>query len=331
MASALSKSELLRRLLGAVEGSDAQAIVIRGTHPFLLRVYRDHGEKFDACIYIWNVTHGGGPARPTHEYRIQLTGVVPSLRDNERTFLLGWHEGFGVFVAFDIRHHDNQDSASPSIQVPLEALQGAHSHGFASHLRGNRETVIAFRPEYLVEYMQAAEGLHGTVSTSAPTRALLNKIDEVTDTEIAEIAERPRRLILASIKRWYREHDFRSRVLNAYGQRCAMCGLQLRLIEAAHIVPVAADSSNDETANGVALCATHHKAYDSNLISFDERYEIQLSEPRVAALTEQALIGKLDSFRSALLPALVLPADRRDYPTRKFITHSRRVRRWGSY
>lgn len=330
MARLLSKPELLRQLLRAVDDSDAHVIVIRKAHPFSLRIYQDHDESFDASVYVWNVTHGGGSARPSHEYRIQLTGVVPTLRDDERTFLLGWSEGFGVFVAFDIRRHANQDSASPSIQVPLEALQGAHLHAFASHLRGNGETVVAFRPEYLVEYMQTAEGLHGAISTSAPARAVLNRIDEVADTEIDRVAGGPRRLILARIKRRYREHDFRARVLNAYGQRCAMCGLQLRLIEAAHLLPVAAEGSSDETANGVALCASHHRAYDTNLVSFDERYEIQVSEPRVADLAKQALIGKLDSFRAALLRALALPADRRDYPDPRLITDSRRVRRWAS-
>lgn len=328
MASALSKPELLKRLLDAIESSDARAIVVRAAHPFSLRIYRDNEERVDACIFIWNITHGGGVARPEHEYRIQLTGVVPSRRVNEQTFLLGWHQAWGVFVAFDLRRHENQASSSPSIQVPRETLLGAHTHAFASHTRGNRETVIAFRPEYLLQYMLSAHELHGAMSATPITRAVLNRIDAATDSQIAAIADTKRRLVVANIKRRYREHDFRSRVLSAYSHRCAMCGIQLRLVEAAHILPVAAQHSTDETNNGVALCAIHHKAFDANLVSFDEDFEIQVSESRVHELAEQDLAARLDEFREALLPAIVLPADRRDFPATQLITEARRVRRW---
>ena len=329
MAAALPKPELLERVLRGVDASDAQALIIRGTHPFSLRVFRNDSDRIDACVFIWNITHGGGSARPEHEFRIQLTGVVPSTRPGEHTFLLGWHEGWGVFVAFDMRRHENQSSSSPSIQVPRETLLGAHTHAFATHMRGNRETVVAFRPEYLVDYMLAADGLHGA-SATATARPLLNNIDTADEAEIEAITDQKRRVIVASIKRRFRKHDFRARVLGAYAHRCAMCGMQLRLVEAAHILPVPAERSTDETSNGVALCATHHKAFDANLVSFDERYEICISDSRVRTLAEQRLADRLKEFRDSLLPALVLPADRRDYPAAKYITESRRVRRWVS-
>jgi putative restriction endonuclease len=328
MARALSKPELLRRLIAAVDDARAHAIVTRSTHPFLLRVYRDGDEPLNVCIYIWNVTHGGGAARPAHEYRIQLTGAVPSARADEKTFLLGWHEDWNVFVAFDIRRHDGQASASPSIQVPLDALRGAHAHSFSSHVRGNGETVIAFRTEFLFDYLISAESLHGVVATSAAARAVLNRIDAVDDAQIESAADGARRVVLGSIRRRFREHDFRTRVLSAYGNRCAMCGIQLRLIEAAHILPVAADGSTDITANGVALCANHHKAYDANLVSFDELYQVQVSDSKVSELSSVDLTKQLASFRRALLPALSLPADRRDYPPRDLIAKSRQIRRW---
>ncbi|MDQ2696688.1 MAG: HNH endonuclease [Pseudomonadota bacterium] len=58
----------------------------------------------------------------------------------------------------------------------------------------------------------------------------------------------------------------------------------------AHIIPVAADSSTDETTNGIALCALHHKAYDQNLLGFDEDYRIEISGSAVAELKELNLI-----------------------------------------
>jgi putative restriction endonuclease len=78
--------------------------------------------------------------------------------------------------------------------------------------------------------------------------------------------------------------DFRERVLDAYRNRCAMCGIQLRLLEGAHILPVAEPASTDETANGVALCALHHRAYDRSLVTFDPEYHVHVNEERVEEL-----------------------------------------------
>jgi putative restriction endonuclease len=66
-----------------------------------------------------------------------------------------------------------------------------------------------------------------------------------------------------------RDPGFRDRVLTAYGNRCALCGVKVHLgltsfalgVEAAHIRWVAYDGP-DSVNNGVALCAFHHKAFD---------------------------------------------------------------------
>lgn len=328
MPRAPSKNALLERLLAAVDQSGWRCLVTDKHHPFGLRLFRDERDRLDLRVYIWNCTHGGGAARPTDEYRIQLTGVVPRRQPNERTLLLGWHEGYEVFVAFDLRRHEGQASSSPSIQVARNALLNAHNRAFSAHERGNGETVIAFRPEYLADYALNAESLHGAVGEQADTRAILNEVDTATDAAIAQVRDTQRREIVATIKRRYREHDFSGRVLNAYGHRCAMCGVQLRLIEAAHILPVAADTSTDETSNGVALCVLHHRAYDRNLVSFDENYEIEVSQHMVENLQTNNLAGGLAGFKRQIKAALVLPADRRDYPKPEYVRASRTIRSW---
>ncbi|MDI9249904.1 HNH endonuclease [Stenotrophomonas sp. RS-48] len=107
-----------------------------------------------------------------------------------------------------------------------------------------------------------------------------------------------------------------------------MCGVQLKLIEAAHIVPVAVPSSTDLTCNGIALCAIHHRAYDSNLVSVAEDYSVQVSDSRIIELQGLNLGGGLESFVAGLNPYIALPADRRDYPSVDNIAVSRRVRGW---
>jgi putative restriction endonuclease len=64
-----------------------------------------------------------------------------------------------------------------------------------------------------------------------------------------------------------RDPRFREAVLTAYGYRCAVCGLGLRLgpqavaLDAAHIKWHAAGGP-DAVANGLCLCVLHHKLFD---------------------------------------------------------------------
>lgn len=266
--------------------------------------------------------------RATDEYRIQLTGAVPAQATGEKTILLGWHDGIGVFAAWDIRRHSDQASSSPSMQIKEEALLDAHRRAFSVYIRSNGERAVAFRPEYLAEYATNSDAIHDESSASRSTIEMLNKVDELPEADIERIVSPSRRAVVATIKRRFREYDFRRRILGAYGYRCAMCGLQLNLVEAAHILPVADDESTDETSNGVALCSLHHAAFDRNLVSFDERYRIEVSSTEKDSLHEEKLDARLADFEGDLRDAIILPADGRDYPKQKYISRSRIVRNW---
>lgn len=328
MATPLSKQHLLSRLLGAIGSNGYQVLIAQRSHPFLLRIFkRDEQSYLNVRAYIWNCTHGG-KNRSDDEYRIQLTGVVPEHEQGELTLLLGWHEGFGVFVGFDITKHVGQDSGSPSIQVKEGALLNAHKRAFAAYDRANGEIAIAFRPEFIVDYALNADRLHEQKGSVRDFIKLLNQVDTLSDSDISEVRNEERREVIAIIKRKYREADFRFRVLAAYSSRCAMCGVQLDLVEAAHILPVAADGSTDETSNGVALCSLHHDAFDKCLISFDERYKVEVSASALAGLGVRKLIDGKKAFTSTLKPAILLPADKRDYPNPRHIRKAREVRLW---
>lgn len=326
MAALLSKKQLLDLLLSAVDESGWRALVASDNHPFLLRVYRHDDNGFNLRIYIWNCTHGGGSARADDEYRIQTT-TLPEIRPGEVTLLLGWHDGYGVFVGWDVTKHTSSMSRSPSAQVKEDALLGAHTHAFSIHRRTNDEVVVAFRPEFLVEYALNVESLHST-GHAAHELSLLNTLDTVTNAQIESVANQERRTVISQIARKYRMANFRRRVLSAYNHRCAFCGIQLELVDAAHIIPVADPSSTDETTNGIALCALHHEALDRNLVSFDEKYRIEISETEIQRLTNVNRTGGLKDFTRHLKTAIILPTDRRDYPNPDYITHARMVRKW---
>ena len=68
-----------------------------------------------------------------------------------------------------------------------------------------------------------------------------------------------------------------------------MCGIQLELIEAAHIIPHSDERGTDEVNNGICLCRLHHGAYDNSLIFIDENLNIKINEHKINYLIK---IGK---------------------------------------
>jgi putative restriction endonuclease len=151
---------------------------------------------------------------------------------------------------------------------------------------------------------------------------------DVPESEIEATIATPRRRQIVATLRAIRDAQFRRRVLRAYGHRCAFCGLQLDLLDAAHVLPVDQPDSSDATHNGVGLCALHHRAFDRALVTFDERYQVMVNEDRIAELTAASRAAGLPEFRAALRPSLWLPADQRDHPLDRFVTAANRVRRW---
>ena len=83
---------------------------------------------------------------------------------------------------------------------------------------------------------------------------------------------------------------FRRAVLDRQGCACVVCGTQVReVLEVAHISPYASDKKNRANpANGIALCAYCHKAYDKQVLRIapDAHVEVQggMAKDRVAQL-----------------------------------------------
>ena len=84
-----------------------------------------------------------------------------------------------------------------------------------------------------------------------------------------------------SSQKLQRKAEFRSQVLAAYGNRCAVCRCSvIEILEAAHLhgYEVAdTDLSADRADNGICLCANHHLMYDRYLIDIDvEQGEVRI-------------------------------------------------------
>jgi putative restriction endonuclease len=179
------------------------------------------------------------------ERRFQNPGKDRPLRGGGSAIplLVGlWAEGGQpVLVAMDpARRMDRQ--TRQSLFIRLSELENARTRGWSEYTNAAGEHIYLFHPALFFAYVR----LHTSEN-------------RVTDIELQDLAavsglmdgargaeERVRRVssVLA------RRAAFASEVLDAYGRQCAMCGLNLSLIEAAHVYPAHAPGSRDVVTNG---------------------------------------------------------------------------------
>ena len=328
--AAISPAQIISAVEDAFTEAGASATLIseRRAHP--RRFYVVTGEStFPVWIYIWTLTHGGGQARPRDEYRIQLTSVTPPLPQNPDgpTLLLGYEPNTKCFAGFDLRKHRVFSRKSPSIQININTLRNAIQNGFAFAQKGNDEIAIGFRPDNILAYALNAESLHES-GADARISTLLNKVtrfESITAAETANISEERRRVVV-KISRLARDSDFRRKVTVAYDRKCAVTGLQLRLIDAAHILPVGSDGSTDDVTNGICLSPTYHRAYDRGLIYLTEDRKMIINKPKKKDLVRLGLGGGLPEFEAHLGRLIFLPPDRRQWPSVAFIKKTNQFR-----
>lgn len=100
---------------------------------------------------------------------------------------------------------------------------------------------------------------------------------------------------------------FRRAVVDAYGARCAFCGITFgACLEAAHIVPwaVASREQRISPTNGLCLCANHHRMLDAGLMILSSAGRIVCETPRADATYsdgDRTLATRLE-MKPAFLP-----------------------------
>jgi len=122
-----------------------------------------------------------------------------------------------------------------------------------------------------------------------------------------------------------RDSDFRRKVTIAYDRKCCVTGLQLRLIDAAHILPVGSEGSNDTVGNGLCLSPTYHRAHDRGLIRLTEERKMIIDRNKRDELIRLGLGGGLAEFETHLGREIFLPADRRQWPDPDLIRQVNRL------
>ena len=99
---------------------------------------------------------------------------------------------------------------------------------------------------------------------------------------------------------------FAPRVKEQIDYSCAVCAVQLEIVEAAHIIPVNDPRSSDEVWNGLSLCPSHHTLFDARRFIVEPNLEIAVDDDTVTFLQDSGRasgIELLTNFRGQRIRA----------------------------
>ena len=168
---------------------------------------------------MWAATHGGGSARATDEFRIQMTWVAPPLlhQRNAVTLLLGLSAE--ILTAWDTEYHTAFTAGSPSLQTSRSSMLRALQDGFGFHRKSSGEVTVSSLPEYIRAYVDGQRDLHTLPSASVVRRIQTPAAREASVNDAAtpegdadgNAGDEP--AAFESVKRAIRDGSFSRRVL----------------------------------------------------------------------------------------------------------------------
>ena len=309
----LNRGELLQSVIDSCRRYTEAVLYVEGHNPFTLSV---NGQS--VTLFVANVSHAHRD--DSDEYRIQCPGYLPAglavhRANGQSICVLGYHAHTDTFNAWDPVQFLQRSKRTQkfSMYTRLSNLSRASREGFASYRDSASQNVLSFRPEFLGIYLGNTESLHQT--TQRTLRNIVRAHGQVSSGFVSRKSVAiSKRKIQVTQSRFARNPQFRHAVLEAYGNRCAMCGIQLELIEAAHLVPHAHPNGLDIVSNGLALCALHHQSLDTGLIYLEADYSIRMNAVRRRYLMRMKRLGGVKQFGRFLRAIISLPQDPVDYP-----------------
>ena len=178
-------------------------------------------------------------------------------------------------------------------------LYEAAAFGWSEYVSSTGERFIGMHPQM---FPVAVELLVSGVTPSIVGLVSAATASGLLTSPTPAAAERARKAALVLI----RDAKFSQDVRNAYGAKCAMCGLGIDLVEGAHILPVSAPNSSDAVWNGIALCRNHHRAFDTHRLHIDATtYHVRKHPSILSAVAGDAAVR---NFSDRTLPILAVPS-----------------------
>jgi len=308
----LDSKDLRFLLIDSLRQYSSNVIFIDGNNP-----YRFSINKKEFYILIRNVHESGKNRDNPDECRIQVNetnNFNSAIRSRSNVIVLGYLADKKVFTAWDpdiFRDRFNK-KATVSAYSRFSVLERARSQGFSIYEDSNQQRIISLKPDYLGLYLDNVTNIHQL--NEAELLSLIIASDKHSENQTDGAIQFRGKELNISHARYARDPGFRKKVYEAYDYRCAMCGIQLQLVEAAHIVPHSHEKGTDDISNGICLCALHHAAYDRSLIYFVENYKILNNDAKLQYLTKIKRDSGLIKLQQTLFSELELPGNHASRP-----------------
>ncbi len=321
----LSPSELKYLLIDSLTAYTEDATYLSGNNPYKFEV---NGKTL--FIAIKNIHDSGEGRTNPDECRIQIgrsDNYAEVISLGLPLFLFGYNVRNNTFTVWDpsIQTLRINQRTTISLYSKFSKQAQAALEGIAVYIDNNSQRVISFKPEYLGLYLENFTFMH--LSDEKALLSLVNFADETGETEAvgSEVIIGGQEFVVTH-RKLKRDQNFRKLVNQAYSFRCVFCGIQLEIVEAAHIVPHAHPEGNDEPNNGICLCVLHHAAYDSGLIYFTIDGSIKINRNRINYLTKVSRDGGMVKFTDMHYTNIATPSSTIYNPLSENIIKANRLR-----
>lgn len=305
--SILNPSDLKYLLIDSLRLYSDNVAFIDGKNP-----YRFSINKKTFYVFIHNVHESGEGRKNQDECRIQVAkskNFNAAMNSGTDVIVLGYFADEKVFAAWNpflMRDRFNKKKTI-SLYSRFSVQKEAAINRIATYRDTKGQSVISFKPDYLGLYLENISNIH--LLSEDELLALITTSDTLNvQNQNGEVDFHEGHLTITHT-RYKRDPRFKSIVYDAYDNRCAMCGIQLELIEAAHIVPHSHEKGTDDIGNGISLCALHHTAYDRSLIYFDNEFNILINDSKMKYLEKVGLDSGFRKFQSLAFDKIQLPTN----------------------
>lgn len=301
----LNKSDLKYLLIDSLHLYTSNLYYIDGNNP-----YRFSINKKEYYILIKNVHESGENRTNQDECRIQVSksdNFNSALSGFSDVIVFGYFHDARVFTAWNpflMRDRFNQRSTI-SLYSRFSVQRKASENGIAVYKDTNEQSIISFKPEYLGLYIENISKMH--ILNESELLKLISKSDTLNSESSDGTFDAENEQFTITHAQEVRDPKFRKIVYTSYAFKCAMCGISLKLVEAAHIVPHSHEKGTDDISNGICLCALHHTAYDQSLVYFDEELNIKINKKKLEYLEKVGLDSGYRKLQELLFDKISLP------------------------
>jgi putative restriction endonuclease len=309
----LNRSDLKYLLIDSLRLYSNNVVFLDGSNP-----YRFSINKKVFFVLIKNLHESGGNRLNEDECRIQISkskNFNVALSSANDVVVLGYFADKRIFTAWNpylLRQRFNLKTTI-SVYSRFSVQDRANVQGIAVFVNDNDHKIISFKPEYLGLYLDNLDKIHQL--SESDLQELILESDVLGNEERDGSVEIDGQRLTITHTRYVRDPRFRKNVYEAYNHRCAMCGIQLQLVEAAHIVPHSHEKGTDEVGNGVCLCALHHTAYDQSLIYFDDNFSIKINQKKIDYLVKIGRDSGLHTLQRMQFDKIQIPVNHIHHPS----------------